>query len=45
MASSLLSAASIPTHTASCPSYRWQKPRMNLPLYRTSDAISRRRMR
>ena len=32
MASSFVRAASMPTHTASWPSYRWQNPRMNLPL-------------
>lgn len=31
-------------HTASWPSYKWQKPRMNLLLYSPSAAISMRRI-
>ena len=37
-------AASIPTQIASCPSYRWQKPLTNFPLYSVSPAISIRRI-
>lgn len=36
-------AASMPTHTASWPVYRWQKPRIAFSLYRALAAASSRR--